>query len=106
MLNTTNALKTGKLKVTQVLSQARESLEAFEKGALAKAKSFVKFPNSADRKRLRNDRILSSLRKLGVATQQEVDSLNAKIEKLESAVRPVVNSKSVRTKAVTKKKKS
>lgn len=104
MANTTSALKVGKLKVAQVLSQARESLKflgAFEKKALAKAKSFVKIPNAADRKRLRNDRILSSLRKLGVATQQEVASLTMKIEKLETVFGPKKSS----TKAVKNAKK-
>jgi len=68
--------------VSKVLSQAKESLkvlEALEKETLSQiknAKNLVKMPNT-------NERILSSLRKLGVATQAEVDELKARIEALE-----------------------
>lgn len=76
-------------KVTQAINQAKESLkvlETLEKETLAKAKSFVKIPSAAERKRLTNDRILSSLRKLGVATQSEVEALEQKLHKIESSL--------------------
>lgn len=78
-----------KERVTQVFNQARESLklfEALEKETLAKAKTFVKIPMAANRKRLTNDKILSSLRKLGVASLSEVKELQNRIEKLEEQI--------------------
>jgi polyhydroxyalkanoate synthesis regulator phasin len=74
------ATKTAKAKVSQVLNQAKDSLkllETLEKEALAKARSFVKLPNP-------DDRILAGLRKLGVATQAEVEELKVRVEELEA----------------------
>jgi len=51
--------------------------------AISKARSFIRIPNAAERKRLTNDRILSSLRRLGVATQAEVEALQSQVQKLE-----------------------
>jgi hypothetical protein len=79
-------------RVTNVISQARESLrllEAIEKDAVAKAKTFVKIPLHVDRKKLANDRngrILASLKRLGVASREEVDTLRMRVEKLEALV--------------------
>ena len=67
--------------------QARQSLkilEALEKETLAKAKNFVKIPIPGDPKKMTNDKILSSLKKLGVATESEVESLRLRVEKLEA----------------------
>jgi polyhydroxyalkanoate synthesis regulator phasin len=62
-------------------------LEALERGTLEKAKSFIKLPISAsERKRMTNEKILTSLKKLGVATQDEVGELKRRIEELESAL--------------------
>lgn len=76
-----------KQKVTQVFNQARESLkllESLEKETLAKARSFIKIPLPTDHRRLTNERILASLKKLGVATHSEVTQLKARVEKLEA----------------------
>ncbi len=85
----TNGIEKTKEKVTQVLHQAKETfkiLETLEKETLAKARSFVKIPNSAERRRLTNDRILNSLKKLGVATLNDLHELEQKIQKLESTL--------------------
>jgi len=77
-------------RVTQVLNQAKESLKllgTFEKEAIEKARSFVKIPSAAERRRLTNDKILSGLRKLGVATQSEVNELSEKVHSLETALK-------------------
>jgi polyhydroxyalkanoate synthesis regulator phasin len=79
-------LSATKEKVSKVINQAKESLkilETLERETLAKAKSFVKIPSAADGRRLTNDKILASLRRLGVAAQSEVDALRARVEKLE-----------------------
>jgi polyhydroxyalkanoate synthesis regulator phasin len=88
-----------KARVSKVIDQARNQaiesfklLEALEKEAVSKAKTLVSLPNSAARKKLTNDRILRSLKKLGVATQSEVSTLEARITKLESLLALKTNS--------------
>ena len=76
-----------KKRVNKVIDQARQSLkilETLEKETFAKAKEFVKIPIYSDSKKLTNEKILSSLRKIGLATQSEVDSLRLRVEKLEA----------------------
>ncbi len=75
-------------KVSQVLNQAKESLkllETLEKETLAKARTLVKLPIPKNTKNLTNDKILASLKKLGLATRAEVDVLRARVDKLEAA---------------------
>jgi len=81
-----NLSATSREQMSKVFKQAKDSiklLELLEKEALSKAKSFVKLPRGADRKKLTNAKILSSLKKLGVATQEEVLALRDRIEQLE-----------------------
>jgi polyhydroxyalkanoate synthesis regulator phasin len=82
-----------KKRVGKVIKQARQSLkilETLEKETFAKAKTFATLasaiPGSGSdaAKKMTNDKILSSLRKLGVPTQAEVDALRARVEKLEA----------------------
>lgn len=76
-------------RVTRVLNQARESLKllgTLEKETLAKARSFVRIPSAAERKRMRNERILSGLQRVGVATQNELANLEKKVHRLETAL--------------------
>src|SRR4051812_8750180 len=75
-----------KQQVTRVFNQAKESLKllgTLEKEALAKARTFVNLPHIYDSKFLNNKKILGGLKKLGIATQSEVDELQLKVEKLE-----------------------
>jgi hypothetical protein len=74
-------------KVSQVLDGARQSLklfESFEKGTIARARTLVKIPTGAESRRLRDEKILASLRKVGVATNAEVEALRMRIERLEA----------------------
>jgi polyhydroxyalkanoate synthesis regulator phasin len=74
-----------KKRVGKVIDQAKQSLkilEMLEKETLSKAKNFVKA--SGDTKKLTNDKILASLKKLGVPSQSEVDALRSRVEKLEA----------------------
>jgi polyhydroxyalkanoate synthesis regulator phasin len=79
-----------KKRVGKVIKQAKQSLkilETLEKETFAKAKTFASMIPSGGSdaaKKMTNDKILSSLRKLGVPTQAEVDALRARIEKLEA----------------------
>ncbi len=77
--------------VSKVLSQAKESLkvlEALEKETIAQIKNVknnIKIPSAEERKKLTNDKIVSSLKKLGIATQSEVEELKARIATLEKS---------------------
>lgn len=76
-----------KEKVNEMINQAKASLkilETLEKETLAKAKTFIKIPIPENRKSLTNEKILSSLKKIGLATQDEVDQLRLRIERLEA----------------------
>ena len=82
-------VSTTKQKVSEVFTQAKESLklfEALEKETIRKAKKLVRIPPAAERRKLTNDKILASLKKMGVATQDELNSLLLRIEKLEAAL--------------------
>jgi hypothetical protein len=72
------------------LTQAKESLkilQTLERETLAKARTLVRNPLPGNRRQLTNERILASLRKIGVAPQSEVDALKARIERLEAALK-------------------
>lgn len=58
-------------------------LETLERGTLEKAKDLVKLAKLKDRSKKTNERILSSLERLGVATQREVTELKTRIKDLE-----------------------
>src|SRR4051812_38587865 len=85
--NVANTRKKVSQVFNQAKTQAKESLKLFEmieKETLAKAKNLVKIPNQAERRKLTNEKIVASLRKMGLATQTEVDELRARVEDLES----------------------
>ena len=78
-----------KQKVSEVFNQAKESLKLFEtleRETIKKAKKLMHIPPAAERRKLTNDKILAGLKKVGVATQDELNSLLLRIEKLEAAV--------------------
>jgi hypothetical protein len=78
-----------KRKVSNAIQQAKESLkilETLERESFAKIRSLFKIPTPEERKRITNERILASLRRIGVATQSDLDRLNAKVERLEFAL--------------------
>ncbi len=74
-------------RFSEALNQAKEQLRSLgskNQGVLLKARNLLKAPGGEARKRLANEKILGSLRKLGVATQSEVEALKKRIEELES----------------------
>ena len=76
-------------QVNQVLQKAKKSLKifSFDKKTFAKARTLVRIPSAAERKELTRERILASLKKVGLATQSDLDALHQKIQKLEAALR-------------------
>lgn len=81
-----NKTKLEKPSLTQgVFQQAKDSLrllQTLERETMAKAKTLVK--NPIDHKRIGRERILMTLRRIGVGTQSELDALKARVEKLET----------------------
>lgn len=75
------ATKKVKDKVNKVFNQAKDTVKLLESlNLLESAKTFVKIPEA------QKEKALSTLRKLGVATQDEVEALRTRIEKLEAAL--------------------
>lgn len=75
--------------VNKVIQQAKASLkllETLEKQTIQRARTFVKNPLPKHRKRLTNEKILTSLRSLGIASRQEVRELAERVQKLEALV--------------------
>jgi hypothetical protein len=71
-------------QVLKILNQAKDSLkvlQTLEKETMAKARTFV-----PEQRRLTNEKILTGLKRMGVATQDEVQALSSKIKSLESAM--------------------
>ena len=82
----TNVDKT-KERVSHAFSQARDSLkvlEMLEKEAMSKARALVKNPIPASQLLMANETIAASLKKLGIASQTEVDALRDRLARLES----------------------
>ena len=97
--------------VSKVLDQARESLkllDALEKETLEKAKIFVRNPLQAERrKKASNEKILSKLSAIGIATRSEVKSLENQILDLNQKLEILqLEISSAQTKAKTKAKPS
>ncbi len=84
--------------LVKVFNQAKESaldslkiLESLEKetksqimAAAQAAVNTLKIPNSEERRKMTNDKIVASLKKIGLATQEQVETLEARIAQLES----------------------
>ena len=70
---------------SELSKQASKLFDIFDHATLEKLRIWTRIPNAEERKRLTNERIMASLKKVGVAPQSEVDDLRAKVEKLESS---------------------
>lgn len=71
----------------KLLAQAKESvqvLEALQKEGMARAKEYI---NTEKASQVANDRLVSTLKKLGLATRSEVRDLEKKVEELASELR-------------------
>lgn len=71
-----------KTKMKKAISQAKESLKFLE---LAKdqAKTFVNIPKA---KEISNEKLVAGLKKLGLAKQEDLEALQARVETLETKV--------------------
>lgn len=97
MSHTINFKKT-KETLEKLLAQAKDSvqvLEALQKEGMARAKEFM---NSEKASQMANDKLVSTLKKLGLATRTEVRDLEKKVEELASELRGQI-SKVQRTKS-------
>ncbi len=80
-----NAFKKITSKSQRELSkQASRLMDIFDQNTLEKFRVWTRIPNAEERRRLTNQRILASLKRVGVAPQSEVDDLRAQVERLEA----------------------
>lgn len=70
--------------VSKIIEQAKDPKRLLE---------LAKLPSLDDRRKLTNERILASLKRVGVATQSEVDSLKEEIQALRSELRALKGEK-------------
>ena len=97
--------KKTKETIDRILSQAKESiklLETLQKEAISRAKSMIE---SGEARKITNQKIVSSLKKMGLATQAEVRELERKVEDLASELRSQLSKISRKTTASGKKEK-
>lgn len=73
--------------------------EMIEKGAVEKAKDLVNLPKLKDQTRKTNAQILASLKKMGVASQDDVRELRMRISELEKEVETLREAKKPRATA-------
>lgn len=99
-------LKKTKEKINKVLAQAKDSikvLDSLQKEGLARARSIMKQVPAKDMaQRIANERVVASLKRLGLATRGEVRELDKKVEQLASELRAQISQVS---KAARKAKK-
>ncbi len=90
-------IEQARFQILKVLNQAKDSLKILqevEKETLAKARTWV--PDFEEQKKQTNAKILSGLKKMGVATQDEVQALSLKVKSLEGSLK-AAKSKSARS---------
>ncbi len=81
-------------KLEKILKQAKESikiLETLQKEALDRAKIYINLPAVNEAKKISNEKIVATLKKLGLATQSEVRELEKKVEDMASELRQQIN---------------
>ena len=86
--NARKKIEQARSQILKVLSQAKDSLKVLqeiEKETIARARSWV--PDLEEQKKQTNAKILSGLKKMGVATQDEVQALSAKVKSLEGSLK-------------------
>lgn len=79
----TELRKEGKEKVLKAFNQAKSSLKNFSTTEVTESVSKLLF-DSKERKRLTNEKIVSSLKDLGMVTQSDLTELKDRITKLEA----------------------
>lgn len=100
MSKTRKNLANTKEKVARVFNQAKDSLkllETLEKETITKARSFMKIPSASETRRMTNEHILASLRRIGVADASQVAALEKRVSELESQVAALSAPKKTRT---------
>lgn len=85
------------MRISDLFQQAKESLkilETLEKETLSKvrdytrhyARNYIRIPSRKERAQMTNERILSSLKKVGIASSADLDELSQKIDRLEASL--------------------
>ena len=101
-------MKKTKDKIDRVIAQAKESaqvLDALQKEGVARAKSLLHSPSRNMAHKIANEKVVASLKKLGLATRSEVRDLEKRVEELASELRAQISQISKTTKKKTKPEK-
>jgi hypothetical protein len=101
-------MKMSKEKLDKIVSQAKDSLkilEALQKEGVARARSMMHLPSKDLAKQLTNEKIVASLKKLGLATRSEVRDLEKRVEELASELRTQISQVSKAAKKAKGEKK-
>ena len=78
----------------KLLAQAKESvkvLETLQKEGVARARAVLHMPTKELAQSLTNERVVATLKKLGLATRTEVRDLEKRVEELASELRTQIN---------------
>ncbi|MBI3556491.1 MAG: hypothetical protein HY074_09535 [Deltaproteobacteria bacterium] len=101
--------KKTKEKMDKIVAQAKDSvkvLDALQKEGLARARSIIhQIPARDVAHKLTNEKIVSSLKKLGLATRSEVRELEKKVEELASELRTQISQVTKAARKAQKKNK-
>lgn len=88
------SFKNAKTKVEQILAQAKESvkvLEALQQEGMNRVRAMLDVPAKNAAQKLANEKLVSSLKKVGLATRSEVRELEKRVEELASELRTQIN---------------
>ena len=89
-----SGLGLNKETLDKVLSQAKASvkvIESLQKEGIDRAKNYIHIPSKEARRRFADEKILAGLKKLGLATREEVQELNDRLEDLASELRSQIS---------------
>lgn len=97
-----------KQRVDRLIAQAKDSmkvLDALQKEGVARARALLHVPSKDLAQKLTNEKVVASLRKIGLASRSEVRELEKKVEELAAELRTQISQvqkaakKSAKTKA-------
>lgn len=86
--------KKTKQRIDRIIKQAKDSvrvLDALQKEGVARARALLHVPSKDLAQKLTNEKVVSSLKKIGLATRSEVRELEKKVEELASELRTQIS---------------
>lgn len=102
-------LKNAKEKIDQLLEQAKESvkvLESLQKEGVNRVRSILQGSSKDLAQKIANEKVVASLKKIGLATRAEVRELEKRVEDLASELRTQINQVSKASRKAQKSSKA